>query len=384
MRTESSATGLENHSLQRAARSAERGALYCLSLTMPFLLAAPQPIIADDDWASARWGAETLALFYLIAMMQIAMAHTISSVQLNTLLTVGADLFVLLGKFGVGRHRLRSLGYSEFVLCYFLAWNARDVFARFTFTDFWGVASGLCLGLGIFGAVQSGERHHGLTKRNMRTAPHDKYRWQRHGVQEDLRVFAANRVKPDRNYYELWLEKLNNSRSILGSRKDRGCSGCARQVEQCIECPYDDLMPHEVKDGEKELRLIPPLCRACWLRLLIHRQGVRTSGDRGFVATVKRWHAAASLRTHRLLTNATAEDQNAARHADGQSADREHDDDISGSSDDAEESALVEAAAVALTTVLPQEEEEAAASTAAADAAAYDSDDEIGMMTLRG
>ena len=38
---------------------------------------------------------------------------------------MGENLFVLIGVFGVGQHRLRSLGLSEYTIRYFLAWNAQ-------------------------------------------------------------------------------------------------------------------------------------------------------------------------------------------------------------------------------------------------------------------
>ena len=336
----------------------------------------PKPIIAGDDWATARWGAETLAIFYLITMMQIAMKHTISEGELETLLQVGASMFCLLGKFGVGRHRLRSLGLSEFVLCYFMAWNARDVFQRFMFASFGGLATGLSLGLGILGSVQSGERHHGLTKMRMRFSPHDRYRWHRHGVSEDVRVFAGNRFNPEPSYYDNWLAGLDHKRSILGPATDGGCTGCGRSV--CVECPYVCMTPHVAKEDEHNIRLVPPLCRWCWLRLLIHRQGVGTPAQRGFVGIVKEWHAKANAQHHALLAGATEDEQRDARVADGTLGD---DRDVDPDDGDSDETALVDAAATALASAVSPEDENAA--LAAAAAPDYDSDDDIGMMGFR-
>ena len=134
-------------------------------------------------------------------------------------------------------------------------------------------------------SVQSGERDHGLTKMRMRFSPHGRYRWHRHGVSEDVRVFAGNRFNPGASYYDNWLAGLDHKRSILGPATDGGCTGCGRSV--CVECPYVCMTPHVAKEDEHNIRLVPPLCRGCWLRLLIHRQGVGTPALRGFVGIVK-------------------------------------------------------------------------------------------------
>ena len=113
-----------------------------------------------------------------------------------------------------------------------MAWNAQDVFARFSYCTFAGVSTGLSLGLGVFASVQDGERHHGETKRKMRNAPHDKYRWHRHLSNEDVRVFAGNRPafisETDRHRYNRWLETLDREQSIV-TIATGGCGCCGRQ-----------------------------------------------------------------------------------------------------------------------------------------------------------
>ena len=81
----------------------------------------------SDTWEALQWAAEALVLTYVIGLMRIAMAHTITRAQSPMLVSMGASLFVLIGAFGVGRHRLRALGSSECIICYyFMAWNAQE------------------------------------------------------------------------------------------------------------------------------------------------------------------------------------------------------------------------------------------------------------------
>ena len=138
------------------------------------------------------------------------------------------------------------------------------------------------------------------------------------------------------------------------------------------------MTPHVAKEDEHNIRLVPPLCRGCWLRLLVHRQGVGTPALRGFVGIVKEWHAKANAQHHALLAGATEDEQRDARVADGALGD---DRDVDPGDGDSDETALVEAAATALASAVSPEDENAALATAAAPD--YDSDDEIGMMGFR-
>ena len=131
-----------------------------------------------DDWASACYAAGTLYVLMIVYMMSICMSGRLTRAKLSGLVITGASLFVLIGKFQVGRHRQRQLGLSEHILCYFMPWNLADTFDRFRFIRNEDWISGtipeeeVSLGGRDRAAVQSGERKHALTKRRSATLGH--------------------------------------------------------------------------------------------------------------------------------------------------------------------------------------------------------------------
>ena len=328
----------------------------------------PQPIFAGNNWAMAQWGAETLALLHLTVMMRILMAHTITEVHTSTLLVVGANLFILLGKFNVGAHRLKSLGISEHILCYFMIWNLHDVFHRFVFVDFLGhVLMGsdsavVSMGAGILCSVQSGERHHYLTKLRMRIMSHDRYRWHRFAVQEDCRVFGGYRFEQNLSYLDDWLSKMTAQQShIIRVYKPDECQGCGRAASDTVPSPWPDLEPGRL------LNLVPPLCRGCWLRLLVRRKGVGECGERGFKSPISDWHSQANRETADLMDGDATQRSAAEAEAADDAVRPPHD-----PAGDAEAHALaaadgtLEAAAAALAVAIPGAREAALAAVAAA------------------
>jgi len=127
----------------------------------------------DRTWASVKRGAETLFMMLVASYMTICMRHRMTRVQLTLLTVIGAHIFALMAIFVVGSHRRRQIGLKEHVLCYFLPWCMNETFERFTYCDHRGRPSGFSLGGGVIGSVQSGERHHGQTKKRKLILGHD-------------------------------------------------------------------------------------------------------------------------------------------------------------------------------------------------------------------